>query len=330
MQVGVKHPASLGAFSWCVVLAVPQCRACGLLSAVPTGLPGQARGPARPGPCSVRCCCPSASVLRATDSGPLSRLPPSCAPLSYLPDPLPARSVLPSRVSALSPGPGRRNGPRAPGHRDPPAGRPARMGPADLPGQAVLPRRRGHGFACYAWDPATAAPAADVVRDRSAAGLPLPPVLSIYGAVSPASLARGWPRAAPLGQRPGGPGPAPGEAQAGLPQARRAALGAPSTGTSGGPWVCLRWAARTAPGRPPGSTRADSGGPRPVLRPGFRPAPRGGGAGQCPRPARRPSGPAAGPGPSRVSPVSCRFPAAGIMGRRRPPAAPPRYGLPPT
>jgi hypothetical protein len=40
--------------------------------------------------------------------------------------------------------------------------------PADLPGRATLSRRENLGFACYVWDPATAADAAGVVQGRRA------------------------------------------------------------------------------------------------------------------------------------------------------------------
>ncbi len=123
--------------------------------------------------------------------------------------------------------------------------------PADLPGRATLSRRENLGFACYVWDPATAADAAGVVQGRRAGGRSAFLVLGVCPAraVSPAGPAPG--ARPPAGVRVGlRAAPPAGPARAAWWVRRR-----PRLGPRGRPDGCRRtpgWACDGAAGGPAG------------------------------------------------------------------------------
>ena len=157
--------------------------------------------------------------------------------------------------------------------------------PADLPGRAALSRRENLGFACYVWDPATAADAAGVVQGRRAGGRSAFLSLGVFparavspdgpasGARPPAGVRVGLRAAPPAGPAGGlvGAGGAPGWAPRGRPDGcgRRARLGLRR---------CRRSACRRSLGWPAGGSRVA----RRRLQGGLRAAGLQGGQGAAP------------------------------------------------
>ena len=192
--------------------------------------------------------------------------------------------------------------------------------PADLPGRAALSRRENLGFACYVWDPATAADAAGVVQGRRAGGRSAFLVLGVCPAraVSPAGPAPGARppagvrvglRAAPRGWargRPGGCGGLPRLGPRGRPDGcgRRPgwACDGAAGGPAGGPSDGLQAVPLMACGRLQGGLRAAPGSLRPRHPGGLRAAQAGlRGPGRC-----GPAGPRVGlAGPPQVGLRGC-------------------------